>query len=134
MAGYDEWWTSFPRSFDKVVQAARAKGARRIIWLTYREGVRYKLLTGERADEAFIKNNQTLRDKVASRAFPLLLICDEKDEALPCRHSEMINAAARGPKQLWVVPGAFHTAAYGFFPEEFRRRVLAFFAENSRVP
>jgi len=70
----------------------------------------------------------------ASRAFPVLLICDEKDKALPCRHSEMIYAAARGPKQLWVVPGAFHTAAYGFFPEEFRRRVLAFFAENSRVP
>ncbi len=71
---------------------------------------------------------------VAARAFPVLLICDEKDVALPCRHSEMIYAAARGPKQLWVVPGAFHTAAYGFEPQEFRRRVLAFFAENSRVP
>jgi len=70
---------------------------------------------------------------VASRAFPVLLICDEKDEALPCRHSEMIYAAARGPKELWIVPGAFHTAAYGFFPEEFRRRVLSFFAENSRA-
>jgi uncharacterized protein len=68
---------------------------------------------------------------VAARAFPVLLICDEKDVALPCRHSEMIYAAARGPKQLWVVPGAYHTAAYGFFPEEFRRRVLSFFAENS---
>jgi fermentation-respiration switch protein FrsA (DUF1100 family) len=53
------------------------------------------------------------------------------DVALPCRHSEMIYAAARGPKQLWVVPRAFHTAAYGFAPEEFRRRVLSFFAENS---
>jgi len=71
---------------------------------------------------------------VASRAFPVLLICDEKDVALPCRHSELIYAAARGPKQLWVVPRAFHTAAYGFAPEEFRQRVLLFFAENSRVP
>ena len=43
----------------------------------------------------------------------------------------MIYAAARGPKQLWVVPRAFHTAAYGFAPEEFRRRVLAFFAAAS---
>jgi alpha-beta hydrolase superfamily lysophospholipase len=68
---------------------------------------------------------------VAARAFPVLLICDEKDEALPCRHSEMIYAAARGPKQLWIVPRAFHTAAYGFAPEEFRRRVLAFFATYS---
>jgi alpha-beta hydrolase superfamily lysophospholipase len=65
---------------------------------------------------------------VAARAFPVLLICDEKDEALPCRHSEMIYAAARGPKDLWRVPGAFHTAALGFQPEEFKRRVLIFFA------
>src|SRR5207302_64870 len=65
---------------------------------------------------------------VAARSFPVLLICDEKDEALPCRHSEMIYAAARGPKQLWMVPHASHTAAYGFAPEEFRRRVLSFFA------
>lgn len=65
---------------------------------------------------------------VVARAFPVLLICDEKDVALPCRHAEMIYAAARGSKQLWIVPRAFHTAAYGFAPEEFRRRVLTFFA------
>jgi len=65
---------------------------------------------------------------VASRAFPVLLICDEKDVALPCRHSRMIYDAARGPKQLWVVPDAYHTAALGFYPEEFKRRVLRFFA------
>jgi uncharacterized protein len=71
---------------------------------------------------------------VSSRAFPVLLICDEKDVALPCRHSQMIYAAARGPKQLWVVPGAFHTAAYGFAPDEFRRRVLAFYAGAAAGP
>jgi alpha-beta hydrolase superfamily lysophospholipase len=65
---------------------------------------------------------------VAARTFPVFLICDEKDVALPCRHTQSIYAAARGPKQLWVVPGAFHTAALGFQPVEFRRRVLAFFA------
>jgi alpha-beta hydrolase superfamily lysophospholipase len=65
---------------------------------------------------------------VASRPFPVLLICDEKDEALPCRHTRRIYAAARGPKQLWEVPGAFHTAALGFQPAEFQRRVLEFFA------
>jgi uncharacterized protein len=70
---------------------------------------------------------------VAALAFPVLLICDEKDDALPCRHAEMIYAAARGPKQLWIVPGAFHTAALGFQPEEFRRRVLAFFASASNA-
>src|SRR4029077_16200658 len=51
---------------------------------------------------------------VAERAFPVLLICDEDDKALPCRHTEMIFAAARGPKQLWRVPPAFHTPPPGF--------------------
>src|SRR4029077_11333626 len=66
---------------------------------------------------------------VSSRAFPVLLICDENDVVLPCRHSEMIYAAARGSKQLWVVPRAFHTAALGYQPAEFKRRVLAFFSK-----
>ncbi len=73
-------------------------------------------------------------EAVAARPFPVLLICDALDVALPCRHSEMIYAAARGPKQLWVVPGAYHTAALGFQPEEFRRRVLAFFAAATQNP
>jgi len=68
---------------------------------------------------------------VAARPFPVLLICDAADTTLPCRHSRRIHAAARGPKQLWVVPRAFHTAALGFQPEEFKRRVLEFFASSA---
>ena len=71
---------------------------------------------------------------VAARNFPVLLICDEKDTTLPCRHAKRIYAAARGPKSLWVVPGAFHTAALGFAPEEFRRRVLDFFRQPTPSP
>ncbi len=71
---------------------------------------------------------------VASRALPVLLICDEKDVALPCRHTQMIYDAARGPKQLWVVPGAYHTAALGFHPEEFKRRVLSLFDTYAKSP
>src|SRR5882672_3642315 len=64
---------------------------------------------------------------VAARAFPILIICDEEDHALPCRHSEMIFHAARGQKELWRVPKAWHTAALGYEPNEFRKRVLGFF-------
>ena len=64
---------------------------------------------------------------VVARNFPVLIICDEKDQALPCRHSEMIYKVARGPKGFWRVPNAFHTAAIGYEPEEFRKRVLEFF-------
>ena len=65
---------------------------------------------------------------VADRAFPVLLICDAGDNVLPCRHTRRIYAAARGPKQMWMVARAFHTAALGYEPAEFRRRVLQFFA------
>jgi uncharacterized protein len=65
---------------------------------------------------------------VAMRAFPVLLICDENDEALPCRHTRAIYDAAIGPKEFWMAPGAFHTAALGMQPKEFERRVLTFFA------
>jgi len=68
---------------------------------------------------------------VAARPFSVLLICDAADTTLPCRHAERIYARASGPRALWVVPGAFHTAALGFAPEEFRRRVLDFYAHNA---
>lgn len=67
---------------------------------------------------------------VAERVFPVLLICGTRDKTIPCRHSEQIFRAAVGPKQLWIVPGAGHTGAFGTEPAEFRRRVLAFFAKN----
>jgi uncharacterized protein len=71
---------------------------------------------------------------VAARAFPVLLICDAADTTLPCRHTEKIFAAARGPKTMWVVPRAFHTAALGYQPAEFQRRVLQFFAHPAGHP
>ncbi len=71
---------------------------------------------------------------VAVRAFPVLLICDGADTTLPCRHTRRIYAAATGRKELWEVPNAFHTAALGYQPEEFQRRVLAFFAAAASAP
>ena len=65
---------------------------------------------------------------VAQGAFPVLLICGTSDTIIPCRHSEQIYQAATGPKELWEVPGAGHTGAFGTDPAEFQRRVLGFFA------
>jgi hypothetical protein len=76
MAGYDEWWTTFPDSFDRAVDAARAKGAGHVVWLTYTEGAEYINPDGDNAQQAFTKNNQTLRDKVASGAFPDVVLAD----------------------------------------------------------
>ena len=76
MAGYDDWWTVFSSSFDQVVAAARAKGARKIVWLTFREGVGYVNPSGASANEAFVKNNEILREKVASGQFPDVVLAD----------------------------------------------------------
>ena len=65
---------------------------------------------------------------VSERAFPVLLICGTLDHRIPCRHARRIFASAIGPRQIWIVPGAGHTGAYGAEPAEFKRRVLAFFA------
>lgn len=69
---------------------------------------------------------------VAARAFPVFIICDAADTTLPCRHAMKIYAAASGPRSLWVVPRAFHTAALGYQPADFKRRVLRFFADPSQ--
>jgi pimeloyl-ACP methyl ester carboxylesterase len=65
---------------------------------------------------------------VAARPFPVLLICGLDDHNIPARHTRAIYAAAIGPKQMWLVPGAGHTQALGRSPEEFERRVIAFFS------
>jgi hypothetical protein len=44
---------------------------------------------------------------VAARPFPVLLIGDEKDEALPCRHTLRIYAVARGPSNSGKSLGHF---------------------------
>jgi pimeloyl-ACP methyl ester carboxylesterase len=64
---------------------------------------------------------------VALRPFPVLLICDQLDHKIPCRHERRIFKAATGPKQLWEVPSASHAAALGAAPAEYEERVVGFF-------
>jgi alpha-beta hydrolase superfamily lysophospholipase len=92
----------------------------------FRPGAWAMIRRGER-DGGFRVTDASPERAVATRAFPLLLVCDGADHTLPCRHAERIFHAARGPAQFWRVPGAFHTAALGFAPDEFEHRVLALF-------
>jgi hypothetical protein len=76
MAGYDQWYDTFADSFDQVVVHARAKGAKRIVWLTYPEGVEYLLPDGTPGNESLVNINQIMRDLVASGAYPDVVIAD----------------------------------------------------------
>ena len=76
MAGYDEWYDTFAASFDQVVASSRAKGAKRIIWLSYPENVDYLLPDGTPGNDSLVNINQIMRDKLATGAFPDVMIAD----------------------------------------------------------
>jgi fermentation-respiration switch protein FrsA (DUF1100 family) len=58
---------------------------------------------------------------------PVLLIHGMEDRLFSYRHSEALYAAAGEPKELWLVPKAFHAGARIAQPAEYRRRVMSFF-------
>jgi uncharacterized protein len=71
---------------------------------------------------------------VAARPFPVLLICGTLDRTIPCRHAQRIYRAARSPKELWVVKGVGHAAAFGTDPAGYEHRVIAFFGTSFAAP
>jgi pimeloyl-ACP methyl ester carboxylesterase len=64
--------------------------------------------------------------KIAPR--PILFIHGELDKYLPDFND--LYAAAGEPKQAWRLPGVDHTKASEAQPEEYYRRVVAFFEKN----
>lgn len=116
MAGYDEWWTSFPGSFDDAVAAARDKGATEIVWLTYTEGVGYVAPDGRSANEAFVKNNETLHAKVDSGEFTDVVLADWESYS--------------SSRPRWFNPDGIHLTEIGAYGlADYISRKLAFVAE-----
>ncbi len=66
---------------------------------------------------------------VKLRRRPILLIHGEKDSYIPIAQSQALYDLAIGPKHLWGVPGAAHNGSILVAPEEYGRRVIAFFDE-----
>jgi uncharacterized protein len=63
---------------------------------------------------------------VARTKIPVLLIHGQSDSNIPLRHSQIIHA--RNPNtELWQVPNADHCGAISTDPQEFSRRLLAWF-------
>ncbi len=57
---------------------------------------------------------------------PILFIHGDHD--LFCADFDDLYAAAKEPKELWRLPDAGHTTACQLYPEEYTRRVTAFFS------
>lgn len=58
---------------------------------------------------------------------PLFIIHGELDAGIPPDDAHRLFAAAKEPKTLWMVEGAYHGGAHGTVKAEYEQRVLAFF-------
>jgi uncharacterized protein len=58
---------------------------------------------------------------------PLLIIHNANDSVVPTENSLRNFAAAREPKELWLVPGSGHGNAHTIAKSEYERRVTQFF-------
>lgn len=61
---------------------------------------------------------------------PLLIIHGADDALTPVEHARRLYAAAREPKELWIVPETGHCAAYFTDREPYVARVAGFFARG----
>ena len=61
---------------------------------------------------------------------PLLVMHGLDDETISPADSQAIFAAAGEPKELWLIPGAEHSEGATVAPDEYRRRIVAFFDDN----
>jgi alpha-beta hydrolase superfamily lysophospholipase len=79
--------------------------------------VRYGLNLGEATPDK----------SLAETGIPVLLIHGDKDAVIPMRHASHLLEHGEGGVELWCVPGGGHCRALARQPEEFERRVCAWF-------
>ncbi len=73
-------------------------------------------------------------DHIGRVRCPVLILSGLRDEHATPEQTRALFAAAREPKQLWMVPEARHVDLYRFAPEEYRERVLRFLSLEQRQP
>jgi hypothetical protein len=96
MTGYNDWFDDFDAAFATIVGAARAKGARAVIWLTYVEGG-----DSPTALRAYRQNNADLWRVASGAAFPDVTVADW-------------NAYQRLDPS-WVGPDGIHLSTVGAY-------------------
>lgn len=83
---------------------------------------------GELLTHARIAANRPIDAIAAVTPRPLLLIHGADDRFVPLANALALFAAARQPKELWIVPGCGHAAAWARFPDEYVERLDRFFS------
>ena len=65
---------------------------------------------------------------------PVLIMAGSADRRTRMDETEALFDAAPEPKSLWIVEGAVHENLHAFIPDEYERRVLAFFEQHLDAP
>lgn len=71
---------------------------------------------------------------IARARAPVLIMSGSADRRTRIDETEALFDAAPGPKSLWIVDGAMHENLHAFTPDEYERRVLAFFEQHLDEP
>jgi fermentation-respiration switch protein FrsA (DUF1100 family) len=76
-----------------------------------------------------IPDNRPARALASLGSRPVLLIHGTGDELIPVSNASLLQkAGANDPNfELWIAAGSSHANAYHDYPEEYTKRVLAFF-------
>lgn len=77
--GYNDWFDDFAAMLSDVMGAARARGAEKVIWLTYRD---VGTVLSPSARRAYALNNVSLRAVQASGVHPDLVVADWRQYTL----------------------------------------------------
>ena len=74
-----------------------------------------------------------LRDRVPKISGATLFVCGEHGQPAERPANRAFYRAARGPTELWEVPGSGHTGGLDARPHEYERRVAGFFDQYLRM-
>jgi hypothetical protein len=111
--GYNDWAANFTAAFDQIVAEARRVGILRIVWLTYRVDIAYVSPSGAGSDTSFRSNNLILAQKMATGAFPDVVVAD-------------FNAYTRPVSQWFVIDGLHFRQVGAWGVADYLTRKMAF--------
>lgn len=73
-------------------------------------------------------------DHIRDQREAIFMIAGDADRHTTLAQSRSLFDAAAKPKQLWIVPGAQHVDLARYAPDEYKTRVMDFFAKTVREP
>ena len=60
---------------------------------------------------------------------PVLIVSGAEDRPVPCENGWRLYAAAREPKEIWIIPGADHGSTLAAAGDACEKRVGGFFVK-----